>query len=119
MGRAALSGASAWWSAACRFPRDDDQLTWIVSDHRRAPSPSCRKDFNWNENPITSNIVFWFQVAYAIGIRRRRIGSWTASSVCARGDSLAVFFWSLAAIGARAGVVRASRRRNKGAETCG
>jgi ACS family hexuronate transporter-like MFS transporter len=57
--------------------------------------PELSKDFNWNEIDY-SNIVFWFQVAYAIGYAG---GGWFMDRVgVRRGYSLAVFFWSLAAM---------------------
>ncbi len=56
--------------------------------------PTLQKEFGWSEIDF-SNIVFWFQAAYALGLLVvGRVMDWLGTR---KGFSLAVIFWSLAA----------------------
>lgn len=58
--------------------------------------PSLQQQFGWSETDY-SNIVFWFQAAYAIGLLLAgRVMDWLGTR---KGFSLAVIFWSVAAAG--------------------
>lgn len=58
--------------------------------------PTLEKEFGWTEIDY-SNIVFWFQTAYALGLLLvGRVMDWMGTR---KGFSLAVIFWSLAAAG--------------------
>jgi ACS family hexuronate transporter-like MFS transporter len=57
--------------------------------------PVLQAEFGWNEIDF-SNIVFWFQVAYAIGfVGIGRLMDWLGTR---KGFTLSVAFWSLAAM---------------------
>jgi len=57
--------------------------------------PILQNDFGWNEIDY-SNIVFWFQVAYAAGfVSIGRLMDWLGTR---KGFTLSVAFWSLAAM---------------------
>lgn len=56
--------------------------------------PSLQKEFGWSETDY-SNIVFWFQTAYAAGlVLAGRVMDWLGTR---KGFSLSVAFWSVAA----------------------
>jgi MFS transporter, ACS family, hexuronate transporter len=58
--------------------------------------PTLQKEFGWTEIDF-SNIVFWFQTAYAAGLLIiGRVMDWLGTR---KGFSFAVIFWSLAAAG--------------------
>jgi ACS family hexuronate transporter-like MFS transporter len=58
--------------------------------------PTLEKEFGWSEIDY-SNIVFWFQTAYAAGLLLvGRVMDWMGTR---KGFSLAVIFWSVAAAG--------------------
>ncbi|MEY4167748.1 MAG: hypothetical protein RIR52_1572 [Acidobacteriota bacterium] len=58
--------------------------------------PTLQKEFGWTEINF-SNIVFWFQTAYAAGLLIiGRVMDWLGTR---KGFSFAVIFWSLAAAG--------------------
>ncbi len=58
--------------------------------------PTLQQQFGWNEIDY-SNIVFWFQVAYAGGLLIvGRVMDWLGTR---KGFSFAVIFWSIAAMG--------------------
>ena len=57
--------------------------------------PVLQAEFGWNEIDF-SNIVFWFQVAYAVGfVSIGRLMDWLGTR---KGFTLSVGFWSLAAM---------------------
>src|SRR2546430_9158677 len=57
--------------------------------------PTLQKDLGWSEIDY-SNIVFWFQVAYAAGyLFAGRLMDWIGLRI---GYTLAIFLWSIAAM---------------------
>ena len=58
--------------------------------------PTLEKEFGWSQIDY-SNIVFWFQTAYAAGLLLvGRVMDWMGTR---KGFSIAVIFWSIAAAG--------------------
>src|SRR5437870_7777089 len=57
--------------------------------------PTLQKDLNWNEIDF-SNIVFWFQVAYAAGYLFA--GRFMDAAGLRIGYTLAIIMWSVAAM---------------------
>ena len=82
-----------WWVCALLF--FGTTINYIDRQIIGVLKPALTDHFNWNEIDY-SNIVFWFQVAYAIGYAG---GGWFMDRVgVRRGYALAVSLWSLAAM---------------------
>src|SRR5882724_7215535 len=81
-----------WWVCALLFFATT--INYIDRQIIGVLKPELSRDFGWNEIDY-SNIVFWFQVAYAIGYAG---GGWFMDRVgVRRGYALAVTLWSIAA----------------------